>query len=48
MARIDVHGGDFTNGMGAFHIGGGFVLRDRDGKSETIPLCRLQIAEHAS
>ena len=48
MARIDVHGGDFTKGVGAFHTGGGFMLRDRDGKSETIPLCRLQIVEHAS
>jgi|SRR5712691_74020 len=48
MARIDVHGGDFTKGVGAFHTGGGFTLRDRDGKSETIPLCRLRIADHAS
>jgi hypothetical protein len=48
MARIDVHGGDFTKGVGAFHTGGGFILRDRDGKSETIPLCRLRMVDHAS
>jgi hypothetical protein len=48
MARIDVHGGDFVKGVGAFHAGSGFVLCDHDGKSESIPLSRLEVADHAS
>jgi hypothetical protein len=48
MARIDVHGGDFAKGIGAFHARGGFVLRDSDGEVDTIPLSRLEAADHAS
>ena len=48
MAAIDVLGGDFAKGIAAFHRGSGFLLRDKDGKADTIPLCRLQWADHAS
>ena len=48
MASIDILGGDFAKGTGAFHTGAGFMLHDHDGKSETIPLCRLEVADHAS
>jgi hypothetical protein len=47
-ARIDVHGGDFPKGGGSFHTSSGFLLIDRDGKPETIPLSQLGIADHAS
>ena len=48
MAAIDVLGGDFAKGIGAFHTGSGFVLHGRDGRAESIPLCRLEWADHAS
>jgi len=44
---LKVHGGDFTKGDGWFYPGG-LVLRDRNGKPESIPLPRVQAADHAS
>ena len=48
MAKLTVHGGDFRRGDGWFYPGGQLVLRNDDGKSESIPLARVEIAEQAS
>ncbi len=48
MAKLMVHGGDFAKGDGWFYPGGRFVLRDKNGKPESIPLTRVEVADHAS
>ena len=48
MAKLVVHGGDFTKGDGWFYQGGGFVLHDKNKKPESIPLARVEMADHAS
>jgi len=45
---IEVHGGDFAKGVGWFYPGGSFVMRAKNGRPESIPLSRLEAADHAS
>jgi len=45
---IEVHGGDFAKGPGWFYPGGSFVMRAKNGRPESIPLSRLEAADHAS
>jgi len=49
MAKLMVHGGDFAKGGdGWFYPGGRFVLRDTNGRPESLPLARLEAADQAS
>src|SRR6266849_4547007 len=48
MAKLMVHGGDFAKGDGWFYPRGRFVLRDKNGKPEPLPLARLEVADQAS
>jgi hypothetical protein len=48
MAKLKIHGGDFAKGDGWFYPGVRIVLRDKNGKPESIPLKDLEVADHAS
>jgi hypothetical protein len=48
MAAIEIRGGDFMKGNGAFHAGEGFTLRNEAGQVETIPFRQLTMVDHAS
>jgi hypothetical protein len=48
MAKLTVHGGDFRRGDGWFYPGGTLVLRNSDGKPESISLAGVEIAGQAS
>jgi len=44
---IHIHGGDFTKGIAWFYPGG-FVLRAKNGRPESVPLSLVKIADIAS
>ncbi len=48
MPKLMVHGGNFAKGDGWFYLGGRFVLRDKNGRPESILLARVEAADHAS
>lgn len=48
MARLEVISGDFVKGVGVFHRGNGFMLWEAPGKVAILPLCRLELVDHAS
>jgi hypothetical protein len=48
MAKLVIYGGDFSKGDGWFYSGRSFVLRNKSGKPETIPLSSLEVTNQAS
>jgi hypothetical protein len=45
---IEVHGGDFTKGVGWFYPGVSFVLRAENGRPVSIPFSQLEGVDDAS
>jgi hypothetical protein len=48
MVKLTVHGGDFKKDDGWFYPGGHFLLLNKDGKAESIPLASIEAAEPAT
>ena len=48
MAKLTIHGEDFARGDGWYYSPGCFVLLDKNGRPESIPLAEVLAVDHAT
>jgi hypothetical protein len=48
MGKLKIHAGDFAKGRAWFHPGTGFVLQNKNGKRESIPIEDLVVEDEAT